>query len=205
MVQDLIAALAAHALPPDLFAAVTSALVLGDQALRQVERTREMAAERQRRKRATDAEARHVTSRDISIGKKAPPDPLKENKQNQKKGGEALPLPIDWKAEGDDLAYAEAAGLDVERTATDFTRFWQGEAEAGHDRAWREDWSEAWRFHCDRFGRHTHPVTLRAERASQAPQRPFEPRRAPPVNHRSQQAIEALRALGVDFGMGIAA
>ncbi|MCP1558433.1 UNVERIFIED_ORG: hypothetical protein M2438_002517 [Methylobacterium sp. SuP10 SLI 274] len=205
MVQDLIAALAAHALPPDLFAAVTSALVLGDQALRQVNRTREMAAERQRRKRAADAEARHVTSRDVTLAERSPHTPLRDIKQNQKKGGEALPLPIDWSPIGGDLAYAEAAGLDVERTATDFTRFWQGEAEAGHDRAWREDWSEAWRFHCDRFGRHTRPVTLRVERASQAPQRPFEPRRAPPVNHRSRQAIEALRALGADFGMGIAA
>lgn len=198
MVQDLIAALAAHALPPDLFAAVTSALVLGDQAFRQVERSREMAAERQRRKRAADAETRHVTSRDNPIGNKAPPHPPKENIQNQKKGGEALPLPIDWSPIGDDRAYAEAAGLDVEATAADFTRFWQGEAEAGHDRAWREDWSEAWRFHCDRFGRRPRLVTMRPERAS-------EPRRAPPVNHRSRQAIEALRALGADFGMGIAA
>lgn len=87
MVQDLIAALAAHALPPDLFAAITSALVLGDQALRQVERTREQAAERQRRKRAADAEARHVTSRDILTAKNAPPHPpLKKINEIKKKG-----------------------------------------------------------------------------------------------------------------------
>lgn len=196
MVQDLIAALAAHALPPDLFAAVTSALVLGDQALRQVEKAREMAAERQRRKRAADAEARHVTSREASLTERSPQAPLRDKITTQKKG-EARPLPIDWSPIGGDLAFAEAAGLDVEATAKRFREYWHG-----RDRV-RTDWSATWRYHCNEYGQRSRPM----ERVipTQEPSRMPEPQRATPGNPYLAEARKFREHLLARETMGAAA
>lgn len=175
VVQNLIAALAAYSIPPDLMAEVTAALVLGDQAIRAQHRLRELAAERQRRKRAADADLschvkRHVTSRDA---KKLPPHPPKENNTKTKNQGETIVdrIPEDWSPAADDRAHAAGMGLDVEAEAERFRRYWRSRGEwVG---AYRKDWSEAWRYHCDQFGRRPSTRAATSNRSSGGASSPY--------------------------------
>lgn len=112
------------------------------------ERDDPSAAERQRAKRARDAEADHVTPCHATSHQQKPREEKSREEKNSPslRSGEvrASRLPTDWVLPDDwrQWARAERSDLDLDRAAASFADYWHGKA--GKDGR-KADWAATWR------------------------------------------------------------